>query len=97
MVASFSLFLVPPGRFEETWCRIRRILRPGGRLALQLLGPRDDWAGRPGITVHQAEALPQLLAGLRVEWRQEEDSHTVTPRGVAKRWHLFHLVARAPG
>lgn len=96
VIASFSLFLVPPERFPTVWAGIRRALGPGGRLALQLLGPRDDWAGRPGITVHRAEEVDALLAGFEVEWRQEEESVAVTPRGVGKRWHLWHLVARSP-
>lgn len=96
VVASFALFLVPPERFAEAWGWIRAALRPGGRLALQLLGPEDEWAGRPGVTVHRAEELDELLAGLALEWRQEERSHALTPAGPAKRWHLWHLVARAP-
>jgi hypothetical protein len=95
VIASFSLFLVPPERFSKVWAGIRSALKPGGRLALQLLGPRDEWAGRTGITVHRAEEVDALLAGLEVEWRQEEESVAVTPRGVGKRWHLWHLVARS--
>ncbi len=97
LVASFSLFLVPPERFATTWRALRAALRPTGRLALQLLGPADDWAGRPGVMVHTAEAVDELLDGLSVEWRQQERSHALTPRGPAKFWHLHHLVARAPG
>ena len=96
VIASFSLFLVPPERFATVWAEIRRALRPGGRLALQLLGPRDDWASGPGISVHRAEEVEALVTGLEVEWRQEEESFAVTPRGIGKRWHLWHLVARKP-
>ena len=96
VIASFSLFLVPPERFPSVWTEIRRALRPGGRLALQLLGPRDDWAPAAGITVHRAEEVDALVTGLEVEWRQEEESCAVTPRGIGKRWHLWHLVARRP-
>lgn len=94
VVASFALFLVPPERFATVWARLRAALRPGGRLACQLLGPRDEWAGRPGVSVHAAVELDALLDGLDVEWRQEEESHAVTPKGVGKRWHLWHVVAR---
>jgi SAM-dependent methyltransferase len=97
LVASFSLFLVPPERFAATWRAVRAALRPAGRLALQLLGPADEWAGRPGVTVHTPEAVDSQLDGLTVEWRQQEESRALTPRGPAKLWHLHHLVARAPG
>ncbi|MDX6750332.1 class I SAM-dependent methyltransferase [Geminicoccaceae bacterium 1502E] len=94
--ASFCLFLCPPARFSRLWRRILEALRPDGRFAGQLLGPRDGWAGRPGITIHDEAALDALLAGLAVERRLEEEADTVTPRGNAKHWHLWHVVARQP-
>jgi SAM-dependent methyltransferase len=94
--ASFSLFLCPPEAFDALWTRIRASLRPGGRLTGQLMGPNDNWAKRPGLSVHDREAVECLLRGLDVEWLQEETSETMTPRGEAKRWHLWHIVARAP-
>lgn len=94
--ASFCLPLCPPERFPALWRRIRRALRPAGRLACQLYGPRDGWAGRAGITTHGSEEVAALCAGLEVEWLEEEESEAVTPRGRRKRWHIWHLVARAP-
>lgn len=94
--ASFCLPLCPPQRFPALWRRIRAALRPGGRIAGQLYGPRDDWAGRPGITTHGPDELAALCAGLAVEWLEEEVSDSTTPRGRRKRWHIWHLVARAP-
>ncbi len=96
LVSSFALFLVAPELFPLVWARLRAALRPGGRIACQLLGPHDEWAGRPGVTVHRAAELDALFEGLCVEWRQEEEAHAVTPKGVGKRWHLWHLVVRAP-
>ncbi len=93
---SFCLPLCPPERFPALWRRIRRALRPGGRVAGQLYGPRDEWAGRPGITTHRPDEVAALCAGLEVEWLEEEESETMTPRGRRKRWHIWHLVARRP-
>jgi hypothetical protein len=31
-----------------------------------------------------------------VEFLREEEDDTVTPRGKAKHWHIFHIVARKP-
>ena len=93
--ASFALPLCPPERFAELWARLRTSLLPGGRFACQLYGERDSWAGRPGLTVHDGGAARALLAGWTVEMFEEEETDTVTPRGEAKHWHIFHVVARA--
>ncbi|GAB4172967.1 MAG: class I SAM-dependent methyltransferase [Thalassobaculales bacterium] len=92
--ASFSLFLCPPARLPALLARIAARLRPGGRFAGQLLGPEDGWAGRPGIATVQRGEIAGLLPGMVIEHLVEEQGEAVTPRGRAKRWHLFHLVAR---
>jgi len=93
--ASFTLPLCPPERFADLWARLRASLLPGGRFAGQLYGERDSWAGRPGLTVHGRGAARALLAGWTVELFEEEETDAVTPRGEAKHWHIFHVVARA--
>ena len=92
--ASFALPLCPPTMFPALWQKIVNSLRPGGRFAGQLYGGRDDWAGRPGITHHDHTTIERLLVGLEAELIEEEESDTVTPRGAAKHWHIFHVVAR---
>jgi tellurite methyltransferase len=92
--ASFALPLVPPAIFAALWRSVVASLKPGGRFAGQLYGERDDWAGRPGITCHRRAEAEQLLSDLRVELFDEEDSDAVTPRGVPKHWHIFHIIAR---
>jgi hypothetical protein len=92
--ASFSLFLCAPTTFPELWRRIHRTLLPGGRLACQLLGPEDDWAGRSGLSVHDPPSLCGLLSGYAVEHLERERTEAITPRGHAKRWDLWHLVLR---
>ncbi|WP_223861828.1 class I SAM-dependent methyltransferase [Geminicoccus harenae] len=93
-VSSFALPFCPPERFAGLFTRIHARLAPGGRLACQLLGPRDDFAGQPGITIHTPAEVAALLAPFAVERLDEEETDTVTPRGRPKHWHLFHLVAR---
>ncbi len=92
--ASFSLPLCPPDRFAELWSRIVASLKPGGRFAGQLYGERDGWAGRSGMTHMDRAAAERLLDDLHVELFEEEESDAVTPRGKAKHWHIFHIVAR---
>jgi SAM-dependent methyltransferase len=92
--SSFALFFCVAEAFPDLWDRIRAALPPGGRFAGQLLGPNDSWAARPGVTLHSREALDGLLAGYAVERLEREETDSVTPRGEAKRWDIWHLVLR---
>jgi len=92
--SSFAMPLCEPERFHELWTRIREELPAGGRFSGQWYGPRDSWAGRPGITFLERNQAMALLAGLEIEMFEEEEADSVTPRGNPKHWHIFHIVAR---
>lgn len=92
--SSFAMPLCEPARFHELWARIREALPAGGRFSGQWYGPRDSWAGRPGITFLERSQAMALLDGLEVEMFEEEEADSVTPRGNPKHWHIFHIVAR---
>ena len=94
--SSFALPLVPPARFAAFWPRALASLVSGGRVACQLFGRRDAWAGDATMTFHSRAEGEALLAPLDVEMLEEEETETVTPRGALKRWHLYHVVARKP-
>lgn len=94
--SSFALPLCPPAAFPALWDRIVSSLKPGGRFAGQLYGPRDSWAARAGMTFHTREQAEALLGGLEVEMFEEEEDDSTTPRGEPKHWHIFHIVARKP-
>ena len=94
--AGFSLPLCPPERFPALWHRIVASLKPGGRFSGQLFGDRDSFGNDPGVTVLARAAVERLLAPLAVELFREEEEDGVTPRGRAKHWHIFHIVARKP-
>jgi tellurite methyltransferase len=94
--AAFSLPLCPKDAFPAVWAKILGALRPGGRFSGQLYGDRDSWAGDPTTTHFTRAEVDALLSGLEVEMFDEEEDDSVTPRGVAKHWHIFHLVARKP-
>ncbi|MCW5774602.1 MAG: class I SAM-dependent methyltransferase, partial [Rhodospirillaceae bacterium] len=97
VVGSFALFLCPPHAFSGLWQRIRGALKPGGRFAGQLLGPKDTWTSRvPPVTILARPDLDRLLDGLAVEMLEEEETDAVTPRGQRKHWHIYHIVARRP-
>ena len=94
--SSFALPLCGPAAFPALWGRIREALRPGGRIACQLFGPRDSFARRGDPpAIHARAAVQTLLAGMTVEMLDEEETDSVTPRGQSKHWHIFHIVARA--
>ncbi|MBS0521768.1 MAG: class I SAM-dependent methyltransferase [Proteobacteria bacterium] len=95
--SSFAMPLCEPDKFRTLWARIREALPPGGRFSGQWYGVRDSWLGRPGITFLERVEAEAMLRGLDVEMFEEEESEGVTPRGNAKHWHIFHIVARKPG
>lgn len=93
--ASFTLPGCPPDRFPALWATIVGCLRPGGRFAGQLYGDRDSWTAKhAGMTFHTRQAAEGLLAPFEIELFEEEETDSVTPRGEAKHWHVFHVVAR---
>lgn len=94
--SSFAMPLCEPPAFLRTWARIREALPPGGRFSGQWYGPRDSWAGRPGMTFLERDEALAHLDGLELEMFEEEEDDGVTPRGRAKHWHIFHIVARKP-
>ena len=92
--SSFALPLAAPERFPALWAKITASLKPGGRFSGQLFGERDSWRGEKAITFLSRDAALRLLTGFDIELFDEEESDAVTPRGKAKHWHLFHVVAK---
>ena len=92
--SSFAMPLCEPERFHELWARIVEALPVGGRFSGQWYGKRDSWLGRPGMTFVDRDEALALLDGFELEMFEEEESDGVTPRGNAKHWHIFHIVAR---
>lgn len=92
--AAFSLPLCPPDAFPGVWQKVTSSLKEGGRFSGQLYGDRDSWAGREGMTFHSAREVDALLNGFEIEYREEEEEDSVTPRGTPKHWHIFHIVAK---
>ena len=92
--SSFAMPLCEPEAFRRTWERIREALPSGGRFSGQWYGPRDSWAGRPCMTFVSRDEALSLLQGFEVEMFDEEEADGDTPRGNAKHWHIFHIVAK---
>jgi SAM-dependent methyltransferase len=92
--SSFAMPLCQPDDFRQLWQRIGEALPVGGRFSGQWYGPRDSWSDRPGITFVSRDEALALLDGFDLEMFEEEEADGVTPRGNAKHWHIFHIVAR---
>ena len=92
--SSFAMPLCEPQAFHRAWERIREALPAGGRFSGQWYGPRDSWSDRPGMTFLSRDEALALLEGFDLEMFDEEEADGVTPRGNAKHWHIFHIVAR---
>ncbi len=95
--SSFAMPLCEPDAFRGLCARIREHLPASGRFSGQWYGKRDSWFGRPGMTFLDRNEARALLDGLELEMFEEEESDGVTPRGNAKHWHIYHIVARKPG
>ena len=94
--AGYSLFFIPPQRFATTWGNVRASVRPGGRFAGQVLGERDSWAAGGDVNAHGRADAEALFDGWALERFDEEENDGDACSG-PKHWHLFHVVARAPG
>jgi len=94
--AGYSLFFIASQRFPPVWQRIREAVRPGGRFAGQLLGERDTWAAGDDVNGHSRAGAELLFDGWSIERFEEEENDGGACSG-PKHWHLFHVVARAPG
>lgn len=80
--------------FGRLWQRMREALRPGGVLAADLFGERDDWAGTEGTYLSRAE-VEALLQGLEVLELTEEERDGRSFAG-PKHWHTLQVLARRP-
>ena len=92
--SSFAMPLCEPQAFHRAWERIREALPAGGRFSGQWYGPRDSWSDRPGMTFLSRDEALALREGFGLEMFDAEEADGVTPRGNAKHWHIFHIVAR---
>ena len=92
--SSFALPLCAPNQFSLVWQKITHSLNSGGRFAGQFYGERDSWVGHEGMTFHTQHEVEALLLGLEIEFFEDEECDSETPRGETKHWHVFHVVAQ---
>jgi trans-aconitate methyltransferase len=93
--AGYSLPYCAPAEFARLWALVRRTLRPGGLLAVNLFGEHDSYVGTQAGTFLTRAQVEESLAGLEVLRLDEEDADGDSFSG-PKHWHLFDVVARRP-
>jgi len=95
LYAGYALPFIPRGALAPFFAEIRRAVRPGGLLVVNLFGDRDSWAGNPAMTFMDIDAARALVDGLEVLAFDEEDVDGNSFLG-PKHWHVFDVVARCP-
>jgi SAM-dependent methyltransferase len=97
--AGFVLPFVRPAAFDRCWDALTRTLRDGGIFAGQFFGAHDEFiltAAPSEMTSHTAAELDALFRDWHVIEREEVERDGCVGRGVAKHWHVHHIVARKP-
>lgn len=94
VVSCATLPFVRRDEFSALWGRILDSLRPGGILAVDLFGDRDDWASTDGTFLSRDE-VEQLLRWTEVLELVEEEREGRSFSG-PKHWHTFRVIARCP-
>ncbi|MEO5852595.1 MAG: bifunctional GNAT family N-acetyltransferase/class I SAM-dependent methyltransferase [Nocardioides sp.] len=95
--SAFALPFLPRAAFPHLWGRVAGALRPGGWLAVDLVGDRDSWAADDGVTTMSRDEVDRLLAGWEAVEIAEEELDGRTFSGTEKHWHVFHVLARRSG
>jgi SAM-dependent methyltransferase len=93
--AGLSLSFIHPATFDKVWANIVQAIRPGGRVACDIFGPRHAWANGQGTFLTEDD-IRQRLLGLEVEHFEEGEHDTQTVDGGMMHWHAFWLIARKP-
>lgn len=92
ILACAALPFVPRASFDDLWRVLGNALRPGGILAVDLFGDRDDWAGTDGTFLTRAE-VETVLEGFEVLSLEERERDGASFQG-PKHWHTFQVLAR---
>jgi trans-aconitate methyltransferase len=93
--AGYALPFCPPEAFDDLWGRLRAAVRPGGLLACDLFGDRDQWASTSDMSFVTRGRVQDLVDGLDLRSLHEIEEEGRAFTGL-KHWHTFQVVARRP-
>jgi hypothetical protein len=96
LYAGYALPFIEPAAFPAFWAGLRDAIRPGGFVVVNVFGVKDTWADDASMTFLDRDAALALLDGLEVVSFDETDEDGDSFGG-PKHWHIFDIVARAPG
>jgi trans-aconitate methyltransferase len=96
LYSGYALPFCPPEAFAGLWKALLASLRPGGVLAVDLFGDRDEWVtDSPSMTFLTLERVHELVEPLDLIALDEVDELGQAYAG-AKHWHRFEVLARRP-
>jgi trans-aconitate methyltransferase len=93
LYSGWTLPFCHPDHFDALWARLRAALNPGGLLAVNLFGVRDDWTNEADMTFRTLQEAHDMAEGLTdlVLVESEEDGQSfVGP----KHWHELEISGR---
>lgn len=93
LLACGVLPFIPRARFSRLWHTICETLNPGGIIAVDFFGDKDDWGKGHGTFFTRAE-IDGLIEGFDVVSLVESEWEGSAFSG-PKHWHTYTLVARA--
>lgn len=97
--SGFALPFCTKNHFANFWKSILQSLNPGGIIAGQLFGNRDEWAANPNHPANiflTADQFDRIATGLdRLHFEDVERDGT-TALDHAKHWHVYHFILRKP-
>ena len=97
--SGFALPFCTKDHFPIFWSSLLNALKPGGILAGQLFGNRDEWVNKPKhpanifLSLDEFNSMTKSLEHLH--FREDERDGT-TALDCAKHWHVYHFILRKP-
>src|SRR5262249_29556689 len=95
--ACFSLPFINKEQFSVVFARLKRSLKSDGIFVGEFFGCHDTWNVHGSrMTFLTREQALDALNGLTIIAFDEEEFYGTTIEGVAKYWHIYHIIARKP-
>jgi SAM-dependent methyltransferase len=93
--AHFALSFIRKVQFSTVFAKIKTSLQSRGTFVGQFFGIRDAWnVCTTHITFLPRKQTFDELTGLNIVVFDEEETDGRTAEGTAKRWHIYHILAR---
>jgi len=97
--SGFALPFCSKDYFPAFWESLLKALKPGGIIAGELFGDRDEWVTKPEhpanifLSIEEFDGISEGLE--RLLFREDERDGT-TALDCAKHWHVYHFILRKP-